>query len=376
MEDQGLPLDRISNLPSNIAIAILTLMPIKDAFKTSILSQSWRYHCVDIPKLTFDYTFHASVARNYTCKGAHIVYLILLLHQGQILDFSFVNFRQQISRWEIDQIIIHLSRRAATLKKLTLCIDLRDHKLSLAFFKLQQLMFLKLQGCVFQPPVTYKGFSKLVTLSFNNVCITAEVFQRFISSCPLLKDFTLFGDESHLTGCWNSNILECLSSIDRLCTSSYPIKCFAKNVIPQKLPAPLILKHLHLVGASILREINLFSAICLVICSSPNIETFIMEHMHIPDRLITQAVPQTAINVTDEQWVILHHLRLIKMINFINRKAGMNFLKLMLAKSPMLKDVHIVIGKNVDIHDEIKMLKELLRYPRASTRAEIRFERL
>ncbi|XP_076943821.1 F-box/FBD/LRR-repeat protein At1g13570-like [Bidens hawaiensis] len=191
MEDRGLPLDRISNLPSNITKTILTLMPIKDAFKTSILSQSWRYHCVDIPKLTFDYTFDASFARNNTCRSTHIVYLILLLHQGQILDFTFVNFRQQISRWEIDQIIIHLSRRAATLKKLTLCIESRDHKLSSAFFKLQQLTFLKLQGCVFQPPVTFIGFSKLVTLSFNNVCITAEVFQRFISSCPLLKDITL-----------------------------------------------------------------------------------------------------------------------------------------------------------------------------------------
>ncbi|MFS8023516.1 hypothetical protein Hanom_Chr16g01452341 [Helianthus anomalus] len=49
----------------------------------------------------------------------------------------------------------------------------------------------------------------------------------------------------------------------------------------------------------------------------------------------------------------------------------MDFMKFILAKSPMLKKVNIVSGRWVDTHGEVKMLK----YPRASARAEIRFER-
>ncbi|KAJ0449388.1 putative leucine-rich repeat domain superfamily [Helianthus annuus] len=123
--------------------------------------------------------------------------------------------------------MLHLSR-IATLKKLTLCIESGDdHKLLLAFFNLQQLTVLKLQKCVFQPPVTLKGFSRLISLSFNNVNITAKVFLRFISNCPQLKDFTLIGDEKHLMGCWNSDfveLFECLPLVEHLCMSWYPVK--------------------------------------------------------------------------------------------------------------------------------------------------------
>lgn len=50
----------------------------------------------------------------------------------------------------------------------------------------------------------------------------------------------------------------------------------------------------------------------------------------------------------------------------------MDFVKLILAKSPMLKEVLIHINPGlVDIPGEVKMLKEMLRYPRASPKAEI-----
>ncbi|MFS8021654.1 putative leucine-rich repeat domain superfamily [Helianthus anomalus] len=92
-----------------------------------------------------------------------------------------------VSCREIDQIILHLSKHAS-LKKFTLCIESGDdHKLLPAFFKLQQLAFLKLQNCAFQSPVTFKGFSRLVSLSFNNVSITT----KRITNLPQLKDFTL-----------------------------------------------------------------------------------------------------------------------------------------------------------------------------------------
>ncbi|MFS8021651.1 putative F-box domain, FBD domain, leucine-rich repeat domain superfamily [Helianthus anomalus] len=378
MEVQDLPLETTSSLPPNIIQTILTLMPLRDAFRTSILSHNWRNQCLNIPKLMFD----DAVFQGPTCKNLsirfkllYIVYPILLLHQGPLLEFS-LSISQLISCCEIDQIILHLSR-IATLKKLTLCIESGDdHKLLPAFFNLQQLTVLKLQKCVFQPPVTFKGFSRLISLSFNNVSITAKVFLRFISNCPQLKDFTLIGDEKHLMGCWNSDfveLFECLPLVERLCMSWYPIKCFATGVMPQKLPTSLVhIKYLHLQGLSFAREIDLHSALLLV-TSSPNIDTIILEMQYNPN----EAVSQTAMNLIDQQdysYVVMDHLRVITITNFTNMKTGMDFVKLILAKSPMLKIVDIMIDKRVDIHGEVKMLKELLQYPRASTRAEIRFD--
>ncbi|KAJ0815248.1 putative F-box domain, FBD domain, leucine-rich repeat domain superfamily [Helianthus annuus] len=379
MEVQDLPLETTSSLPPNIIQTILTLMPLRDAFRTSILSHNWRNQCLNIPKLTFD----DAVFQGPSCKNGsmrwkllYIVYPILLLHQGPILEFSLC-IPQLISCCETDQIILHLSR-IATLKKLTLCIESGDdHKLLPAFFNLQKLTVLKLQRCVFQPPVTFIGFRRLVRLSFNNVSITAEVFLRFISNCPKLKDLTLTGDEKHLTGRWNSDfveLFECLPLVERLCMSWYPIKCFATGVILQKLPTSLVhLKYLHLTGLSFAREIDVRSVLLLV-TSSPNIDTIILKMQYNPN----EAVSQTAMNLIDQQGysnVNLDHLRVLTISNFASMKTGMDFVKLVLAKSPMLKIVDIVIDKRVDINGEVKMLKELVQYPRASTKAEIRFQR-
>ncbi|KAI7726297.1 hypothetical protein M8C21_014353 [Ambrosia artemisiifolia] len=155
--------------------------------------------------------------------------------------------------------------------------------------------------------------------------------------------------------------------------SSYPIQCFATGVIPQKLPTSLIhLKSLEFVGFGLCfgREVDLRSVLLLV-TSSPNIETIRMEMENYP----TEAVSQTTMNLVDHQdysHVILGHLRVIEINNFSNMKTGMDFVKLILAKSPMLKKVWIHINERVDIHGRVNILEEMIQYPRASPKAEIK----
>ncbi|KAI3818343.1 hypothetical protein L1987_12148 [Smallanthus sonchifolius] len=224
-----------------------------------------------------------------------------------------------------------------------------------------------------------------LNLSFNHslAIIPLSKPQTFCSSIPPRRalehflHFTLIGDEKHLMGCWNSDfveLFECLPLVEHLCMSCYPIKCFATGVMPQKLPTSLVhLKSLHLLGLSFARELDLLSALLLV-TSSPNIETIILEMEANP----REAMSQTTMNLVDQQdysHVLLDHLRAIQIINLTNAKTGMDFVKLILAKSPMLRIVDIVMDKWLNIHDEVKMLKELLQYPRASARAEIRSER-
>ena len=185
--------DTMNILPSNIIQTMLTLLPMRDAFRTSILSRNWRHHCANIPKLQFDDELFEGSAYNklpIKCKLTHVIYPILLLHRGPILDFSLC-FSELSSCYQIDQIILYLLK-SSTVKKFMLCIGVGDnHKLPPSFFMMQQLTCLTLQNCAFQPPSTFCGFSRLTSLYFHNVSIVCKVLLRFIVNCPLLKSFTL-----------------------------------------------------------------------------------------------------------------------------------------------------------------------------------------
>ncbi|XP_024988895.1 F-box/FBD/LRR-repeat protein At1g13570-like [Cynara cardunculus var. scolymus] len=371
--------DTMNILPSNIIQTMLTLLPMRDAFRTSILSRNWRHHCVNIPKLQFDdEMFKGSNCNNLsvTCKLTHVIYPILLLHRGPILDFSLC-ISELSSCYQIDQIISYLSKKS-TVKQFTLCFRVGDnHKLPSSFFMLQQLTCLKLQNCAFQPPSTFCGFSRLTSLYFHNVSITCKVLLRFIVNCPLLTSFTLIGDEKHLLGCWNSGfveLFECLPLIEYLYMSSYPVQCFATGDMPQKLPTLLDrLRVLNLSRLCFAREVQLRSALLLV-TSSPNIQKIIMK-MYYNQK---EAVSQTAMNLLDLQDysnVNLDHLRELEITNMSSVKPELDFVKLILAKSPMLQKVGIVLDNQVAVASEVKMLRDLLQFQRASTKAEIVFTR-
>lgn len=375
MEVQGSSLDMINNLPPNIIQTMLTFMPMRDAFKTSILSHSWRYHCVNMPKLKFDDELFQESPYNHLsnkCKLLHIVYPILLLHHRPILEFS-LSISQLSSCCEIDQIILHLSGNP-TMKSFTLCIGSGDdHKLLSSFFMLQQLTHLTLQNCAFQPPSKFYGFGMLTSLCFHNVSITVKVLLRFIFNCPLLKSFTLIEDEQHAIGSWNSDfveLFECLPLIEHLHMSSHPVKCFATGVMPQKLPSALVhLRVLVLSGLCFAKEVELRSAL-LLITSSPNIEKIEMEMCYS-----TEVSSMNLLEVEDYCYISLDNLRELEIKNMSNIRPGMDFVKLILGKSPTLRNVGIVIDNRVTINDEVKMLRELLQYQRASTNAKIVFGR-
>ncbi|CAI9295990.1 unnamed protein product [Lactuca saligna] len=313
-----------------------------------------------------------------TCPSnanSYIIYPILLLHHRHIVSFS-LSSSQLTSCCEIDQIILHLSKMS-TLKTFSLSIGLgNDHKLLSPFFMLQHLKHLKLQNCVFQPPSSFYGFSSLKSLYFHNVSITPKVLLRFIFNCPLLKSFTLIEDEKHLTGCWNSDFVElftCLPMIEHLCMNSSPLKYFASGVLPDKLPIALVhLRVLNVSGLCFAKEVDLRCALLLV-TSSSNIEKITMEMCYT-----SEVVSQSAMNLidlVDYCNVTLDRLCELEIRNMANVKPEMDFVKLVLGKSPMLKKVGIVIDNRVAVNAEVKMLRELLQYQRASTNAKIIFER-
>ncbi|KAJ9563629.1 hypothetical protein OSB04_008789 [Centaurea solstitialis] len=366
-------------LPSKLIHKILGLLPMRVAFRTSILSRNWRHHCANISELQFDDEMFQGSAYNKLSikrKLTQVIYPILLLHRAPILYFSLY-FSELSSCCQIDQIILYLSK-TSTVESFTLFIEVGDaHKLLPSFFMLQQLTCLNLWNCAFQPPSTFCGFSRLTCLYFHYVTITCEVLLRFLVNCPLLKEFTLIGDEKRFIGRWDSSfveLFECLPLIECLHMDSYPVQCFATGDMPQKLPTLVdSLTVLRLTDFCIAREVELRSALLLV-TSSPNIQEIVMEMNDNPN----EAVSQNAMNLLDLQDysnVNLDHLRQLEILNMSNTKPGLDFVKLILAKAPMLKKVRIVVDEEVDTSNEVQMLRDLVQYERASTKAKIVFTR-
>ncbi|XP_059648657.1 F-box/FBD/LRR-repeat protein At1g13570-like isoform X2 [Cornus florida] len=202
------PIDRISNLPSNLIETILMLLPLRDAVRTSVLSKKWRYNWVKLPQLVFDDTliknsdwdwpfvrYLNEIELSPERRLIKVIYHVLLLHNGPILKFTLST--SQIERCsEIDLFIVFLSRNG--VEEFTFGISkCQCYVLPLSFFSCSRLRHLKLSHCEFDPPRTFNGFSRLVSLEFNRVDIRESVLGSLVSSCPLLEQLTLNGSYSH-----------------------------------------------------------------------------------------------------------------------------------------------------------------------------------
>ncbi|XBI83527.1 hypothetical protein VPH35_092027 [Triticum aestivum] len=86
----GASLDLISRLPDEILGTIISLLPTKDAARTTALSSRWRYLWRSAPlNLAVDYLGHQPVYRQVSERIAVIVSKILAVHTGPARRLSF-----------------------------------------------------------------------------------------------------------------------------------------------------------------------------------------------------------------------------------------------------------------------------------------------
>ncbi|XP_077225006.1 F-box/FBD/LRR-repeat protein At1g13570-like [Tasmannia lanceolata] len=220
--------DVISNLPRDAIDAILSYLPIKDAVRTSILSNKWRYMWVTIPYIVFDERCYpsgipSSKKELFTLKCVNIVDQVLLQHRGSIHGFECVNYLPSCS--DFDWWILFVSRQG--IKQLFLefiCSDL--YKLPSCFFSCRELYHLRLQGCIFNIPPAFDSFSRLQSLYLCSVVISNDEFQCLISKSPLLESLTYLGYDYT---CPKINIpnlryLFLYGSVEALCFENTPIE--------------------------------------------------------------------------------------------------------------------------------------------------------
>ncbi|MFS7909571.1 putative leucine-rich repeat domain superfamily, F-box-like domain superfamily [Helianthus anomalus] len=190
-------LDRLTTLPQTIIEIILCLLPIEEAARTSILSREWRYKWTTIPKLEFDESTVETSNKEITvkelrCKLFGAIHQVLLLRQAPILDFTLRISADDIHTYfEIDQIILHLSRNHTVMKLRLEFWGEISYRLPLSFFSLRQLTDLYLENCDIDHEPTFNGFGNLTSLSLRRLTISRKSLRHLLSNCPSLKSFSL-----------------------------------------------------------------------------------------------------------------------------------------------------------------------------------------
>lgn len=200
---ESLPLDVLSNLPENVIDVILMCLPFRDAVRTSILSNIWRYKWCRLPELTLDDTFWKTKNNLifHTTAITKIIYHILIFHEGPITKFTLCVPKSR-SCPMIDDLIYFLAKNGIQDLVLKLPFKGEPYELPPSFFKSLQLRNLILQNCLILRPPTFKGFDRLIKLELCEVTISSELLGSLISHCLLLEHLVLYIAETY------SNLIE------------------------------------------------------------------------------------------------------------------------------------------------------------------------
>ncbi|KAM0051451.1 putative F-box domain, leucine-rich repeat domain superfamily, F-box-like domain superfamily [Helianthus debilis subsp. tardiflorus] len=359
----------LNRLPDPVLETILCLLPTKEAVRTSILSREWRYKWTNIPKLRFELRDTTSeltsdIATAMKDMDMYDVYRVLLLHRGPIheLTLYFDHYWEHYEAFECDQIILHLLRNH-TLKKLTLfgLYETEDiwYKLPESVFALHHLTDLHLCTFDIDHPSIFNGFGSLQKLVLSYVKISTKTLLHLLSNCPSLKTLDLHIDDyEHVDNCTINELLKCLPLIEHLTISGDVSQWLVLDSVPQELPTLIHLKYLCLNQYCISGDYGSAFLLALIKCS-PN-----LEHAHLEMEYLLEfsAVKDKYLDV----W--LAHLNTLDLC-FCSSLLEIEFVKFMLARSPKLKKVSILTV--VDRKQDAKMVKTLLRAPRASPGVKI-----
>ncbi|KAJ0641810.1 putative F-box domain, FBD domain, leucine-rich repeat domain superfamily [Helianthus annuus] len=347
-------MDRISKLPLCIIENILCLLPIQEAARTSILSREWRYHWIKIPKLAFiEDTFQVSTdgaelsvleqtfdepsdrkVMTKRCKLLYAIYQVLLLHQGPIHEFT-LSMAVDGSCVEIDHILLHLSKKN-TLKILNL--DLRgNYSLPSSFFSLHYITELHITSCVFDRQPSSNGFRSLTTLNLQEIWISEKALMRLLSSCPLLKTLTIMSDYGTIDVFGDFTILPTTTLVH------LKYLCMEWIWLRHKYAVPFLV---HLIR------------------SSPNLEKLKLE-ISVDDDLFDESITGF-VTLDDYSDIMLEYLNELEILHFSDADNELDFVKLILAKSPVLKKVRILLWDQFDKDERLRISQMFLRSPCAS----------
>ncbi|KAL8527395.1 hypothetical protein ACS0TY_005309 [Phlomoides rotata] len=389
--------DAMSSLPGSILDNILARLSLREAVRTSILSKEWRYKWTSIPNLVFDFLSDHIFLRNDQLEN--VIYQVLHHHRGPINKFS-LSCRTSPN---IDQWVLLLS--SYEVQDFTLRL-LDKHQMTSHFFAFQNLKHLNLYRCIFKPPPQLKGFSKLITLDFQEVDFVPAIFEQFISQSPLLERvrlicctnwdafevqgpslrvFTFYG--VFKTICFKkSPVLAEVSLstpvVDNLIRSSTGFKYFQIPPMLEKLHLhPCVLEFSGAGGvpsrfADSLNSLKFLtlsmhldsinevaSAFCLA-RSSPILQ--MLRVILRTDRIVEAVVEYIRTQETPDRY--LHQLRRVEIADFSGSEPEIELLRYLLASGKGIEEM-VITPCHTSLSDDARLMNRLMQLPRASPTA-------
>ncbi|GKE09019.1 hypothetical protein Tco_1412570 [Tanacetum coccineum] len=152
-----------------------------------------------------------------------------------------------------------------------------------------------------------------------------------------------------------SEIFECLPVIETFSISLELILVFRDNAmheVPRELSTTLIhLKYLRLDGVYFTSEAEL-SVLALLIKSSPNLEKL---RARVFDNSKFEISKRYCFRVEDYSDIMLERLIELEITSFINAKNQLDFVRLILARSPVLKKVRIFPHYKIRKKEKLKI---------------------
>ncbi|KAL3514096.1 hypothetical protein ACH5RR_026813 [Cinchona calisaya] len=211
-EDQisQVPVDLISLLPDEVLVFILSLLTIKEAARTSVLSSRW----MNLWKYTRRLDFNASkslerlerkpeMLESERHKYVNWVNRVLQLHEGLTLDeFSLyfdldISYQDVIDRWleyafrrKVQRLELNLLLNCIFLRDWLECCDFPDCLLDLNNGLSKEQIHLDSSAIGLSKLIE---FGSLRELCLKGVNVTGEVIESFLHNCPLLERLEVVG---------------------------------------------------------------------------------------------------------------------------------------------------------------------------------------
>ncbi|WMV24143.1 hypothetical protein MTR67_017528 [Solanum verrucosum] len=406
--------DIIIALPRNVVDLILELLPVHDAARTSILCSKWRDIWVSLPFLVLNNYF----CKKLTAKSANFFRItvdeILLQHVGDIvkfvLDVSGINLSSyaSINRW-----MRYVTKNG--VKELT--VNMSDNKIYILpsyVFNCPTLTHLELFNCVFKPPIHFLGFRNLTYLHLeritfvptNQFCVidVPLLVDLVLTFCcgtqylkmvsPQLESLVVLGGHYLVLNCFMNckkmsvlvielekvednpkhdeistleKFLFSFPSLEQLCLGSLVLELLNANIVLDELPPKLnCLWYLHL-GVDF-NKVDQTSCAVQLIKSFPNLSKLqitVQDGDDNAETVMKYLETPTCLNRP------LNKLEYVTINSFQCSKTEVFFVKLLCACTPSLVRMYIQQGIAIDSKEERNITIKLMRFPRASTWAEL-----